>query len=81
MEGDRQSLEGFYKVGQGALNPNSTYHLPFNLRLPNAYDRAHRRTGSHLMVHGNCVSIGCYAIANAGIEDTYRLVQAALCNG
>jgi len=80
-EGDRQSPEGFYKVGRGALNPNSTYHLSFNLEFPNAYDRAHQRTGSYLMVHGDCVSIGCYAMTNAGIEEIYGLVQTALRNG
>jgi len=80
-EGDRQSPEGFYKVGRGALNPNSAYHLSFNLGFPNAYDRAHRRTGSYLMVHGDCVSIGCYAMTNPGIEEIYGLVRAALRNG
>ncbi|WP_207787556.1 L,D-transpeptidase family protein [Candidatus Thiosymbion oneisti] len=80
-EGDRQSPEGFYKVGRGALNPNSAYHLSFNLGFPNAYDRAHQRTGSYLMVHGDCVSIGCYAMTNSGIEELYGLVQAALRNG
>jgi len=80
-EGDRQSPEGFYTVGRGALNPNSAYHLSFNLGFPNAYDRAHQRTGSYLMVHGDCVSIGCYAMTNAALEEIYGLVQAALGNG
>ncbi len=80
-EGDRQSPEGFYQVDRGALNPNSAYHLSFNLGFPNAYDRAHRRTGSYLMVHGDCVSIGCYAMTDSGIEEIYGLVRAALRNG
>lgn len=80
-EGDRQSPEGFYEVGRAQLNPNSAYHLAFNLGYPNAYDRAHGRTGAHLMVHGNCVSIGCYAMTDAGIEEIYGLVAAALARG
>ena len=80
-EGDRQSPEGFYTVTRSALNPNSRYHLSFNLGFPNAYDRSHGRTGSYLMVHGNCVSIGCYAMTNGGIEDIYLMVEAALGNG
>ncbi len=80
-EGDGQSPEGFYTVAKGALNPNSNYHLSFNLGFPNAYDKSHGRTGSFLMVHGNCVSIGCYAMTDAGIEDIYGLVEAALENG
>ena len=27
------------------MNPNSQYHLAFNLGYPNAYDRALQRTG------------------------------------
>ena len=80
-EGDRQSPEGLYWVGPGQLNPGSRYHLAFNLGFPNSFDRAHGRTGSYLMVHGNCVSIGCYAMTDRGIEEIYALVEAALKNG
>lgn len=78
MEGDGQSPEGFYRVSKRQLNPNSTYHLSFNLGYPNAYDKSQNRTGSYLMVHGACVSIGCYAMTDAGITDIYGLVAAAL---
>lgn len=77
-EGDRQSPEGFYRVSGRQLNPNSAYHLAFNLGFPNAYDQANGRTGSFLMVHGSCVSIGCYAMTDAGIDQIYGLVEAAL---
>jgi len=80
-QGDGQSPEGFYRVGRGQLNPHSQYHLSFNLGYPNAYDRAHRRTGDFLMVHGSCVSIGCYAMGDAGIEEIYTLLDAALAGG
>ncbi|WP_206057278.1 murein L,D-transpeptidase family protein [Nitratireductor sp. XY-223] len=81
MEGDRQSPEGFYSVSAGQLNPNSSYHLSFNLGFPNLYDRAHGRTGSFLMVHGKCVSIGCYAMTDRGIEEIYLIAEAALNGG
>lgn len=80
-EGDRQSPEGFYKVTQNLLNPNSKYHLSFNLGYPNTYDRAHKRTGSYLMVHGECSSVGCYAMTNPKIEEIYALVEGALKKG
>lgn len=80
-EGDRQSPEGFYMVDLAAMNPNSNYHLSFNLGFPNAYDQANQRTGSFLMVHGDCVSIGCYAMTDAGIEEIYLIVEAALSSG
>lgn len=81
QEGDRQAPEGFYKVKKHQLNPNSQYHLSFNLGFPNAYDRAHGRIGSYLMIHGNCVSDGCYAMTDEKIEEIYALVEGALQNG
>lgn len=78
---DRQSPEGFYFVKPGQLNPSSQYHMSFNIGYPNSYDRAHGRTGSALMVHGNCVSIGCYAITNEKIEEIYTIADAAFRGG
>jgi murein L,D-transpeptidase YafK len=80
-EGDGQSPEGFYYVTPGRMNPNSSYHLSFNLGFPNGFDRAHGRTGSYLMVHGDCVSIGCYAMTDDGIEEIYALMSAAFDGG
>ena len=80
-EGDGQSPEGFYFIRPSSLNPNSSYHLSFNLGFPNAYDRARGFTGSFLMVHGDCVSIGCYAMTDDGIEEIYADVEAAFAGG
>lgn len=76
--GDSMSPEGFYFVNQGRLNPFSRFHLSFNIGFPNSYDRSHGRTGKYLMVHGNCVSIGCYAMGDSAIEEIYILVEQAL---
>jgi murein L,D-transpeptidase YafK len=80
-EGDGQTPEGFYEVNPRGLNPKSHYHLAFNIGYPNAYDRAHGRTGSFIMVHGSRVSIGCFAMTNDSIEQIYCLVEAALERG
>ncbi len=80
-EGDRQSPEGFYRVGLKQLNPNSRHHLSFNFGFPNAFDRQLGRTGSDLMVHGGCSSIGCYAITDASVDEVYAAVEAALVQG
>lgn len=77
-EGDKQAPEGFYSIAPRQLNPASRFHLAFNLGFPNDHDRAHGRTGSALMVHGDCVSIGCYAMGDAGIDEIYTLAAAAL---
>ena len=80
-EGDRQAPEGFYRVAKSQLNPNSRHHLSFNLGFPNAFDRQLGRTGSALMVHGGCSSIGCYAITDASVDQVYAMVEAALEQG
>jgi len=79
--GDRQSPEGFYRVSETQMNPNSQYYLAFNLGYPNAYDRSLRRTGSSLMVHGNCKSAGCYAMTDALMEEIYGLAREAIKGG
>ncbi len=79
--GDGQSPEGFYFVRPSAMNPNSAFHLSFDLGYPNAYDRVKGRTGSALMVHGSCVSIGCYAMTDAGIEEIWTYAAAAFRKG
>jgi murein L,D-transpeptidase YafK len=81
FEGDMQAPEGFYSVGRRALNPQSRFHLSFNLGYPNRYDRAHARTGHSLMVHGNHVSAGCLAMTDYYVEEIYTLCAAAIKNG
>lgn len=79
--GDRQAPEGAYFVTPGRMNPWSSFHLSFDLGYPNAFDRAHGRTGSYLMVHGDCVSIGCYAMTDPAIEELWTLMLAAFEGG
>ncbi len=76
-EGDKQSPEGFYRVAPEFMNPNSKYHLSFNIGFPNKYDQSLGRTGSLIMVHGGCESIGCYAMTDPVIEEIYAIVEMA----
>lgn len=76
-EGDRMAPEGFYAIGPGQMNPNSSYYVSFNMGYPNAYDRSHGRTGSLLMVHGACSSAGCYSMTDDQIGEIYALVREA----
>jgi murein L,D-transpeptidase YafK len=80
-EGDRQAPEGFYTVKPSQMNPNSNYHLAFNIGYPNAYDRANGRTGSNLMVHGACSSSGCYSMTDKEIEEIYAFGRDAFQGG
>lgn len=80
-EGDEQSPEGFYSVSGRRLNPDSNYYLSFDIGYPNEFDRQNRRTGSAIMVHGRCVSQGCFAMGNLPIEEIYLLAHQAFLQG
>jgi murein L,D-transpeptidase YafK len=81
IEGDRQSPEGFYSLTPDRMNPNSRFHLALDIGFPNKYDKAHGRTGSALMIHGDCVSKGCYAMTDRSIEEIYAIVESAFATG
>ena len=80
-EGDRQSPEGFYTITPGLMNPNSNYYLAFNTGFPNKFDRAYGRTGSDLMVHGDCSSRGCYSMTDEAIAEIYALARETFKGG
>lgn len=80
-EGDRQAPEGFYTIRPAQMNPDSNYYLAFNMGYPNAFDRAHGRTGSELMVHGACSSRGCYSMTDESIQEIYTLGRLAFQGG
>src|SRR4051812_35843158 len=80
-EGDRQAPEGFYSITPAQMNPQSSYYLSFNIGYPNAFDKALGRTGSQLMVHGDCSSRGCYAMTDEQIAEIYSLGRESFFGG
>ncbi|SMQ68575.1 Murein L,D-transpeptidase YafK [Devosia lucknowensis] len=80
-EGDYQSPEGFYDVTPAMMNPKSSYYLSFNVGFPNKFDQAWGRTGSYLMIHGDCLSVGCYAMTDDGIKEIYAMVRESFKGG
>jgi murein L,D-transpeptidase YafK len=80
-EGDRQAPEGFYSITPAQMNPQSSYFLSFNIGYPNAFDRALGRSGSQLMVHGDCSSRGCYAMTDEQISEIYSLGRESFFGG
>src|ERR1700743_2567230 len=61
-EGDRQAPEGVHTITPAQMNPNSNFYLSINTGFPNSFDKANDRDGTFLMIHGNCLSIGCFAM-------------------
>ena len=80
-QGDYQSPEGFYYVAPHMLRPQGSYHVSFFINYPNTYDRTHHRTGGLIMIHGKCVSAGCYAMTDERVEEIYALADAAFRGG
>ena len=81
VQGDHMAPEGFYGVNAEGLKPESNYHLAMNIGYPNALDRALGRSGAFIMVHGDCKSVGCFAMTNDKIEEIYAFVREALDGG
>jgi murein L,D-transpeptidase YafK len=80
-EGDGQTPEGFYRVTPALMNPNSSYHLAMNIGYPNSFDRANRRDGSLIMIHGDCRSVGCFAMTDEQISEVYSLARESFQGG
>jgi murein L,D-transpeptidase YafK len=73
-QGDEQVPEGFYHID--LFNPNSSYHLSMRVSYPNAHDEAVNRgapLGGDIYIHGGCLSEGCLAMTDEGIEELYWL--------
>src|SRR5262245_47983569 len=77
-EGDRQAPEGFYTVTPELMNPNSNFYLSINTGFPNRFDKANNRDGSLLMIHGDCLSAGCYAMTDQQMGEIYALARDSL---
>ena len=76
-EGDFKSPEGFYNVDIHHLKPDSRFYRAINIGFPNAYDISQGYSGKYLMIHGNCKSIGCYAMTDGYMDEIFTYVQAA----
>lgn len=82
--GDWVTPEGFYRVTH--LNAHSRFHLSMGINYPNAEDRARlgrespagTDLGDDIFIHGDCVSAGCVALGDKGIERLYTRVEVEL---
>ncbi|HLM71334.1 MAG TPA: L,D-transpeptidase family protein [Polyangiaceae bacterium] len=71
-EGDRQVPEGFYTIS--FMNPWSAYFLSMQVSYPNASDRIlgdKAAPGSDIMIHGNCMSIGCVSMMDERMQEIW----------
>ena len=80
-EGDKQTPEGFYEVTRQQLHLIGRHPRSLNLGFPNSFDKSQQRTGSYILVHGGCSSVGCFAMTNTVIAEIYELTERALKGG
>jgi murein L,D-transpeptidase YafK len=81
-QGDEQVPEGFYEIA--SFQPQSNYHLALKVSYPNKSDRLKTIAGDpggDIMIHGNCVTIGCIPIQDEPIEELYVLSVEAKNHG
>ena len=80
-EGDKQTPEGFYTVTKAQMRHIGRWPRSLNLGFPNVFDQVKARNGSHILIHGGCSSVGCFAMTNAVIEEIYALTEQAVGSG
>jgi murein L,D-transpeptidase YafK len=80
-EGDHQTPEGFYTVARPQMHHVGRWPRSLNLGFPNVYDKVLARNGSHILVHGGCSSVGCFAMTNSVIEEIYNFADQAIAGG
>lgn len=76
-EGDFQVPEGFYRIAY--FNPRSSYHLSMLISYPNRSDATFGKRGAlggEIMIHGNCVSVGCLAMSDERIEELWIMSRS-----
>jgi murein L,D-transpeptidase YafK len=80
-EGDKQAPEGFYSVALKQTRLVGQWRRAFNVGFPNPLDQLQSRTGSNILVHGGCSSVGCFAMTNPVMDEIFHLLRAALKGG
>lgn len=81
-QGDGQVPEGFYHVG--SFNPQSEFYLALGVSYPNKSDIIKgdkTDPGGDIMIHGNCVTIGCMPLTDDKIKEVYIMAVEARNNG
>lgn len=77
-QGDKQTPEGFYTVARRQTHGSARWPHSLNIGYPNVLDQAQARTGSHILIHGGCSSIGCFAMTNSVMDEIYELTTEAI---
>ncbi len=80
-DGDKQAPEGFYAVNRSQSRHVGRWPRSLNIGFPNILDQSQARTGSNILIHGGCSSVGCFAMTNPVMDEIHTLTEAALDGG
>lgn len=80
-EGDKQTPEGFYTITRRQTRHLGRWRSAINLGFPNVFDRSLGRSGSFILMHGGCSSVGCFAMTNPVMSEIHTLTQKAIERG
>ncbi len=77
-QGDKQAPEGFYTLTRSQIRNVGRWPKSLDLGFPNVFDQALARTGSFILIHGGCSSVGCFAMTNPVMDEIHLLTSAAI---
>ena len=79
--GDKQAPEGFYSLTRAQIRHVGRWPKSLDIGFPNIFDQSQARTGSSILVHGGCSSVGCFAMTNPVMDEIHLLASAAMDSG
>jgi murein L,D-transpeptidase YafK len=80
-QGDKQAPEGFYTLTRQQIRHVGRWPKSLDLGFPNVFDQSLARTGSLILIHGGCSSVGCFAMTNPVMDEIHLLASAAIESG
>lgn len=77
-QGDKQAPEGFYTLTRSQIRHVGRWPKSLDLGFPNVFDQSLARTGSFILIHGGCSSVGCFAMTNPVMDEIHQLTSSAI---
>ncbi len=80
-DGDKQAPEGYYTVNRTQTRHQGRWPKSLNIGFPNILDQSLARSGSNILIHGGCSSVGCFAMTNPVMDEIQNLTETAIDSG
>jgi murein L,D-transpeptidase YafK len=77
-DGDKQAPEGYYTISRAQTRHVGRWPKAIDVGYPNILERSQARTGSAILIHGGCTSVGCFAMTNPVMDEIHLLASASI---